>query len=100
MRPVKKTGPTRRARAARPARPESIDEYLAAVPVDKRRALAKLRTQIRAAAPEATEGISYGVPTFKLEGRLLVSFGAGRCPLQLVRCERHRRDGSAADRAQ
>jgi len=73
---VKKTGPTRRAGAARPARPESIDEYLAAVPVDKRRALAKLRTQIRAAAPEATEGISYGVPTFKLEGRLLVSFGA------------------------
>src|SRR5439155_2168719 len=73
---VKKTGPTRRAGAARPARPESIDEYLAAVPVDKRRALAKLRTQIRAAPPGATEGISYGVPTFKLEGRLLVSFGA------------------------
>ena len=73
---VKKTGPTKRAGAARPARPESIDEYLAAVPVDKRRALAKLRTQIRAAAPEATEGISYGVPTFKLAGRLLVSFGA------------------------
>ena len=73
---VKKTGPTRRAGAARPARPESIDEYLAAVPVDKRRALAKLRTQIRAAAPAATEGISYGLPTFRLDGRYLLSIGA------------------------
>src|SRR3989475_10313904 len=80
---VKKTGPTRRAGAARPARPESIDEYLAAVPVDKRRVLAKLRTQIRAAAPEATEGISYGVPTFKLAGRLLLGFGAAAAPFSL-----------------
>ena len=75
-RPVKKTSRTKRPAAGRAARPESIDEYLAPVPDDKRRALAKLRAAIRAAAPEATEGISYGVPTFKLNGRHLVSFGA------------------------
>lgn len=39
----------------RAAHPETIDEYLAAVPDDARAALAKLRTLIKAAAPAATE---------------------------------------------
>jgi len=73
---VKKTTATRRPAAGRAARPKTIDEYLASAPDDKRRALARLRTQIRAAAPAATEGISYGLPTFRLDGRLLVSFAA------------------------
>lgn len=55
---------------------KTVDDYLAAVPPDARVALGKLRTAIHAAAPTATEGISYGVPTFKLEGRPLVGFGA------------------------
>jgi uncharacterized protein YdhG (YjbR/CyaY superfamily) len=60
---------------------KSVDEFLAAVPADKRAALLKLRATIRAAAPNATEGISYGVPMFKLDGRPLVSvgFGADHC---------------------
>jgi uncharacterized protein YdhG (YjbR/CyaY superfamily) len=59
---------------------KTVDEFLAAVPPDKRAAL-KLRATIRAAAPTATEGISYGVPMFKLDGRPLVSvgFGADHC---------------------
>jgi uncharacterized protein YdhG (YjbR/CyaY superfamily) len=67
--------------ASRPARKvgtaKSVDEFLAAVPSDKRAALMKLRATIRAAAPKATEGISYGVPMFKLDGRPLVSVGYG-----------------------
>ena len=59
-----------------PTKPKTIDAYLAAVPDDKRRALEKLRAQIRAAAPAATEGISYGLPTFRLDGRYLLSIGA------------------------
>jgi uncharacterized protein YdhG (YjbR/CyaY superfamily) len=55
---------------------KTVDDYLTRVPADKRVALAKLRKAIKAAAPKATEGISYQVPTFKLDGRTLVGFGA------------------------
>lgn len=54
----------------------SIDDYLAKLPADQRAALETLRSQIRALAPEAEEAISYGLPTFKLNGNL-VHFGAG-----------------------
>lgn len=53
----------------------SIDAYLAALPPAQRAALETLRGQIRALAPEAEEAISYGLPTFKLNGNL-VHFGA------------------------
>jgi uncharacterized protein YdhG (YjbR/CyaY superfamily) len=52
------------------------DEYLAALSDDKRRALEKLRKDIKAAAPKAEECISYGIPGFRLNGELLVSYGA------------------------
>ena len=56
----------------------TIDEYLAGVSEDKRAALERLRDQIRAAAPDATEAISYGLPTFRLDGRWLVAFGVAK----------------------
>jgi uncharacterized protein YdhG (YjbR/CyaY superfamily) len=43
---------------------------------DKRHALEKLRAQIKAAAPKAEECMSYGIPGFRLQGKLLVSYGA------------------------
>jgi uncharacterized protein YdhG (YjbR/CyaY superfamily) len=52
------------------------DEYLAALSDDKRRALEKLRKDIKAAAPKAEECISYGIPGFRLNGKLLVSYSA------------------------
>ena len=58
------------------AAPTSVEEYLAALPEESRAALEWLRQTIRAAAPEATETISYQVPTFKIQGRLLVSYAA------------------------
>ncbi|HEU0009395.1 MAG TPA: DUF1801 domain-containing protein [Verrucomicrobiae bacterium] len=58
------------------SKPNTIDEYLAPLSDDKRAALEKLRRAIKAAAPKATECISYQVPTFRLNGRMLVSFGA------------------------
>ena len=54
----------------------TIDEYLAGVPADKRAALEQLRQQIHAAAPDAIEAISYGMPAFKLDGRWFVGFSA------------------------
>ena len=51
----------------------TVASYLAAQPPKTRAALKRLRKTIKAAAPEATEGISYQIPTFKLNG-LLVSY--------------------------
>ena len=58
------------------AKPQTINEYLATLPEDKRAALEKIRRAILAAAPLAEECFSYGLPTFQLAGRKLVSFGA------------------------
>jgi uncharacterized protein YdhG (YjbR/CyaY superfamily) len=58
------------------AAPTSVDDYLAALPEAPRAALEKLREQIKAAAPEVTETISYQMPAYKLHGRFLVSFAA------------------------
>lgn len=52
------------------------DPYLAALSADKRTALEKIRGQIKAAAPQAEECMSYGIPGFRLNGKLLVSYGA------------------------
>ena len=57
-----------------PAR--TIDEYLAPLPPDKRAALQRLRRHIRSAAPGAEECISYGIPAFRLDGKILAHFGA------------------------
>ena len=56
---------------------KSVDDYLAALPDDKRVALERLRKNIRAAAPRAEECISYKMPAFRLDGNMLVWFGAG-----------------------
>jgi uncharacterized protein YdhG (YjbR/CyaY superfamily) len=56
--------------------PEDVERYLDGVPDDARAALEQLRKRIRAAAPGATEGMSYGTPAFKLHGRPLVSYAA------------------------
>lgn len=58
------------------AKPTTVNEYLAALPVDQRRTLKKMRALIKAAAPDATEVMSYGMPTYKVDGRPVVYFGA------------------------
>lgn len=52
----------------------AIDAYLAALPDDRREALQRLRALIAGIVPEATEGISYGMPAFKLRGHPLVGY--------------------------
>ena len=56
---------------------ETVDSYLAGLRPGQRAALGKLRRAIRAAAPRAEERISYGIPGYRLDGRMLVWFGAG-----------------------
>ena len=71
--------------AKRPPRAETVDGYLATLPDDARVALAKLRKTIKAAAPKATEVISYQIPTFKHQG-MLVAFAAfeGHCGFYVI----------------
>jgi uncharacterized protein YdhG (YjbR/CyaY superfamily) len=52
----------------------TIDEYVAEFPPGTRAVLEEMRALIRAEAPEATETISYAIPTFDLGGRHLVHF--------------------------
>jgi len=56
-----------------PAR--NVDEYLAGVPKEVRTTLEKLRKTIKAAAPMASEGISYQMPMYKHHG-MVVGFAA------------------------
>jgi uncharacterized protein YdhG (YjbR/CyaY superfamily) len=46
------------------------------VSADKRAALQKVRSAIKAAAPKAEECISYQLPAFRLNGKFLVAYGA------------------------
>jgi uncharacterized protein YdhG (YjbR/CyaY superfamily) len=57
-------------------KPKTINEYLATLGEKQRAALEKLRKSIRAAAPNAQECISYGLPAFRLDQKPLVAFGA------------------------
>ena len=54
--------------------PATIDAYIAAFPDDVQEVLRQVRAAIRAAAPEAEEAISYGIPTFNLAGTYLIYF--------------------------
>jgi uncharacterized protein YdhG (YjbR/CyaY superfamily) len=53
---------------------DSIDEYIAEFPPETQKVLEELRALIQASAPDATETISYAIPTFDLDGRHLVHF--------------------------
>jgi uncharacterized protein YdhG (YjbR/CyaY superfamily) len=57
----------------------SLDEYIAGFPPETRKVLEQLRALIRASAPDATETISYAIPTFDLNGHLVHFAG----------CEKH-----------
>jgi len=60
---------------AKSARVETVDDYLASVPKEARATLEKIRKTIKAAAPRATEVISYQMPMYKQNG-MLVGFAA------------------------
>ncbi|MSP19943.1 MAG: hypothetical protein EXQ93_00080 [Alphaproteobacteria bacterium] len=78
--PAKKVAPT-------------IDVYIAGFPADVQLALSQVRQAIRAAAPAAVEGISYGIPTVRFDGKVLIHFAAFKKHIGLYPMPR----GSAAD---
>jgi uncharacterized protein YdhG (YjbR/CyaY superfamily) len=67
--------------------PTSVDGYLARVAPEFRPLLHALRKTIQAAAPKATESISYGIPTYKVDGQRVIYFSAAakHCAIHMVR---------------
>jgi uncharacterized protein YdhG (YjbR/CyaY superfamily) len=71
--PTKKAASTKRRPSAQSSNDsKDVDKYLSAVPEPARSTLNTIRATIRSAVPpEATEGISYGIPVFKYKGALV-----------------------------
>lgn len=55
---------------------KTVEEYLSFFPPDQQAAINILRKQIKGAAPDVIEGISWGVPVFKVEGRYVAGVAA------------------------
>ena len=72
--PTVKRAPAKTA-PAKTAPAKTVADYLEAAPKDKRTALTKLRSAIKAAAPKATESISYGIVGYKQNGERVAYFG-------------------------
>ena len=56
--------------------PKTVDAYIKALKEPHKSMIQKMRETIQAAVPDAIEGIDYGMPAFKLDGRPLGYFGA------------------------
>jgi uncharacterized protein YdhG (YjbR/CyaY superfamily) len=50
---------------------KSVEDHITSFPPEVQKRLRKIQSLIRQEAPEATEVISYGIPTFKLNGNLV-----------------------------
>ena len=61
-----------------------IDAYLAALDDPKRSTLEALRRSILQVVPEAEQGISYGMPAFKLQGKTFAGFAAFKAHLSYL----------------
>lgn len=57
---------------------EQIDDYLRGVEEPKRSTLQALRRTILDVIPNAEQGISYGVPAFRMQGKTIAGFAAFR----------------------
>ena len=55
-------------------KPKNIDGYIASAPKESKAKLLELRKLLKSLAPKAEEGISYGMPAYKLDGKNLVCF--------------------------
>jgi uncharacterized protein YdhG (YjbR/CyaY superfamily) len=62
---------------------KTIDEYIATFPDERQKILEEVRSTIKAAAPGTEEKISYGIPTFTLNGKYLIYFAGWKNHISL-----------------
>ena len=78
-------------------KPKSVEAYFESLPPEQRKPLQKLRETIAAAAPEAEEGITYGMPGFLIGGKGFVGYMAFKdhysfFPMSPKAIDAHRRE--------
>ena len=71
----------------------AVDIYFSGIPADKRAVLEDFRERIRAIVPDAEEVISYGLPAFRVEGKVVIGFKANKYDYSIYPFS-----GGAADR--
>lgn len=62
---------------------KAVEEYLAAQPQPARRVLESIRSKILKAVPDVEEVISYGIPTFKLNGKVILHYAGWKSYVSL-----------------
>jgi uncharacterized protein YdhG (YjbR/CyaY superfamily) len=75
-RPIPATLQKRMTAPSRKKREPPIDEYLAAIAPTNRALLEALRKTIRAVVPEVEECISYRMPAFRYQGKIIAGFSS------------------------
>ncbi len=63
---------------------DQVDSYLRDLEEPKRTTLQELRRTILEIVPEAEEGISYGIPAFRLQGQVIAGFAAFKSHLSYL----------------
>ena len=63
---------------------EEIDRYLSEIEEPKRATLQRLRQSILKVIPEAEQGVSYGMPAFRVKGKVVAGFAAFKNHLTYV----------------
>jgi uncharacterized protein YdhG (YjbR/CyaY superfamily) len=63
----------------------SVEDYIDAQPMGSRKVLERVRATIRKAIPKAEETISYGIPTYKVDGAVVIYFAGGRSTIRCIR---------------
>jgi uncharacterized protein YdhG (YjbR/CyaY superfamily) len=73
---------------------KEVEDFLAALPDDRRKALEHLRDLTRKTVPEAVEGFGYGMPGYKYRGRPVIYFSSFKNHLSIFALDisRHRRE--------
>ena len=85
------------ARNVTAKRAKTVDDYIASAPKDRRTTLTKLRQTIKAAAPRATEIVSYGMAGFKQDGERVAYFAYWKSHTALYGTSREFIDTHAAE---
>ena len=75
----------------------TVDDYIAKAPRAKRAGLTKLRKTIKAAAPKATEIISYGMVGYKQDAKRVAYFAYWKAHTALYGTSRGFIDANAAE---